>query len=115
MTNEQRGWDMIGAAVLAAVRAQIKSWENEGFIVEVTEPGRFGEAISLWCRSSRSSAIGHLSVWGSGAADTLVGATGQGEPEIRSFTIGSISDIKDALAYFARLIRSHEAWELKEG
>jgi hypothetical protein len=114
MTDEQHAWGMIGAAVLAEVRAQVKSWENEGFIVEVTEPGH-GEAISLWCRSSRSSAIGHLSVWDSGAADMLAGATGQGEPEIRSFTVGSISDIKDALAYFARRIRSYEALELREG
>jgi hypothetical protein len=108
MASDRQGWDVIGTAVLAAVRAQVKSWQNEGFTVEVSDPGRNdGEAISLWCWSGRSSAIGNLSVWSSGAADTLVGATGRGEPEIRSFTVGSVPDIEEVLAYLARTIRAY--------
>jgi hypothetical protein len=109
MAGDQQGWGLISTAVLAAVRAQGKSWQSEGFTVEVSVPGRNeGEAISLWCTSSRSSAIGHLSVWSSGAADTLIGATGRGEPEMRSFTVGSVSDIGEVLAYFARTIRAYD-------
>jgi len=47
MTSDQHDWGVTGAAVLTAVRAQVVSWESEGFIVEVREPGRHGEAISL--------------------------------------------------------------------
>ena len=83
--------------------------------IEEWRPMHDRQAIWLWCTSSRSSANGSFTVWKSGLADTLVGGTRHGEPEMRSFTVGSISDIKDALAYFTRLIRSHEAWELREG
>jgi hypothetical protein len=108
MTSNQHDWGAIGAAVLTAVRAQVVSWQNEGFLVEVHEPGRFGAAISLWCRGR--AGMGHLSVWSSGLADAMVGAQegGHGEPEVRSFTVGSVSDIRDALEYFERSIMSYD-------